>query len=161
MLLVSSKWISIPFYGYIILRLYKAFGLDKTLWLVLAAAVMVVVTDQGSVHFFKEVFQRSRPCHNSDVLPFLTLINNKCGGNYGFISSHASNVFGLATFVSCLVLNKDGQALTIALFTWAAFVSFSRIYLAVHYPSDVLFGAFFGILVGYSVARITNKIGVQ
>jgi len=140
---------------FFVFRQYKLKGLITLLFLVL----LVVCADQGSVQLFKNVFERPRPCHNIDIAHLVHTVRGHCGGQYGFISSHASNTFAFATFVSMLFARKW---LTISIFVWASIVTYSRIYLGVHYPADVLCGAIFGIIVGLSVYKFydlsTNRI---
>ena len=126
----------------------------KTLWWLLAIAFVVLLADQISVQAFKNVFQRLRPCHNQDLSEFIHLVG-RCGGKYGFISSHAANTFGVAVFLSFLFSRKW---ITAGLLVWAAFVSYSRIYLGVHYPGDVLAGAIVGAGMGSAVWFVASKI---
>jgi len=154
MIFLSKKWVWLPLYGVILFAFVKRFGWLNASWICLAAACMVVLTDQGSVRFFKEVFQRLRPCHNVEIQAQLTLLSGKCGGQFGFISSHAANVFGLSMFVTGIMRNNGWYLL----FLWAALVSISRVYLGVHYPSDILIGAIFGAIIGYLFAKITSNI---
>lgn len=127
--------------------------MEKKLWLVVLAAVLVIVlSDQISVHAFKYVFLRYRPCHNLHLQAQVHL-NDGCGGTYGFISSHAANTFALATFLSLLFKDKI-KYFGIAIFIWAAFVSYSRIYNGVHYPADVAVGAIVGMGIGITVFKI-------
>ncbi|MBL4585839.1 MAG: phosphatase PAP2 family protein [Flavobacteriales bacterium] len=156
MLFLSAKWVWLPLYGLIFYAFTRHFGWSKTTWILVAAVSMLILTDQGSVQFFKEVFQRFRPCHNMGLSSQINLVSGKCGGQYGFISSHAANVFGLATFASQL-LRKTGSYWNL-LFIWAFLVSLSRIYLGVHYPSDIFVGAIFGAIIGYSSAKMVFKI---
>lgn len=155
MIFISKKWVWIPLYALLLLLLVKRFGIEKLGYILLAAFALVVLTDQGSVVFFKEAFKRYRPCHNELLESYLVLPTGKCGGQYGFVSSHAANVFGLSSFI--FVLMKNRSSWYSALFGWAGIVAFSRVYLAVHYPSDILIGAMFGAMVGVSFGVLTNK----
>lgn len=155
MLFMSAKWVWVPLYALVSYFVKRKFGWDKTVWLLVSAVVILIITDQGSVHFFKDVFQRLRPCHNPSLYDSLTLIQGKCGGKYGFVSSHSSNVFGLATLVF-LMFRTSFQGVAV-IFVWAALVSISRVYLAVHYPSDIIVGAAYGTLVAILVWFIAKK----
>jgi len=144
---ISYKFTWVPLYlGTLIYFIYKQ--KQKSIITIVLLIVTIVLADQLSVHLFKNVFLRYRPCHNLDIQNLVHLINNHCGGQYGFVSSHAANAFGFATFTSLIIQKKS---ITYSLIFWAILVSYSRIYLGVHYPTD-LFG---GAMLGISTALLT------
>ncbi|NOX45847.1 MAG: phosphatase PAP2 family protein, partial [Chlorobi bacterium] len=85
------------------------------------------------------------------------LVKGKCGGQYGFISSHATNHFAIALFLIVLLENEI-KGFTISILLWAGIISYSRIYLGVHYPGDVLGGVIVGSLIGWCMAIVTSKL---
>ena len=148
----SNKITWIPLYIYFFFLAYKKVG--NRVWLVaVAIALLILLSDQLSVHAFKNVFLRYRPCHNLLILSKVHLLNGYCGGTYSFVSSHAANTFSLAMFLSLLFKNKI-KNFTIFIFIWASLVSYSRIYSGVHYPSDVAVGA----IIGMGIAVVIFKI---
>ena len=110
-------------------------------------ALMITITDQGA-NIFKDSIQRLRPCYNESIIDSLRLVKENCGGKYGFFSAHASNSFSLAIFFGLLFINRIRYIIMITL-VYASLISYSRIYLGVHYPIDIIFGGFFGIFVGF------------
>lgn len=145
----SEKLIWIPvyiFFLYLIIRHFK----KNSYWVILLAIAMIVVTDQLSVHAFKNVFMRLRPCHEPELEGLVHLVKNKCGGDFGFVSSHAVNHFAMAEFFSVIFLKRI-RYFTPIIMLWAAFISYSRIYLGVHYPGDVICGSILGALIGWSI----------
>jgi len=146
MILISSKWFWIPLYIYILYLIYKRFS-DQFIKILLGLGLLIFLADFGSVHLFKEVFERARPCH---FLERIRVVDG-CGGPFGFISSHASNSFAIAFFMALLFRNFWGFAW---LFSWAVVIGFSRIYLGVHYPFDILGGMFWGLFVSLLVYYI-------
>lgn len=117
----------------------------------LGIGLCFLLADRISVLCFKDVFCRLRPCH---ALEGVRMFRTSCGGQYGFISSHAANVVALALFLSlqCRKTNVRRPHLAAALlFLWACIVCYSRPYLGKHYPGDVVCGAAVGLLIGWSV----------
>jgi len=153
-LLITNKKFSIPLYIFLLIYLYKKFSTNDFLKYLLIVAFLILFTDQIS-GFFKDYFQRLRPCHDPEINSYIRIVKKGCGGLYGFFSSHAANTFALATFYY-LLLGKYSHFFKF-LFVWALFVSYSRIYVGVHFPIDVLFGICFGILSGYIFSLIASK----
>jgi undecaprenyl-diphosphatase len=153
----SDKWIWIPLYLFFAYLLFKNYG--KRVWiLILLAGFAIALSDFSSTYLFKYVFQRPRPCHEPALEGIIHLINGQCGGRYGFISSHASNSFALATFLA-LLLGKKIRFFTPLILIWALLLCYSRVYLGVHYPGDVILGGIWGAGIGAAVfvlARIQN-----
>ncbi len=153
---VSSITIWIPLYIAILIYLgfrYKRKFIIILLFIILAAAL----ADQISVHLFKNIFQRLRPCHEPSLEGLVHLVDGYCGGMYGFVSSHATNSFNVA-IISLLFIRK--RWFTISIILWALTVGYSRIYLGVHYPGDVICGSMLGALIGwgiYSLYVVTDK----
>ena len=151
---ISGKMTWWPFY--LILLGFLAW---KKRWqlvpMLLFIILVVTLTDQSSVHLFKNVFQRLRPCHDPALEGLVHLVNNKCGGKYGFISSHAANAFGVALLV---VLWSRKWWLTVLMLSWAMIISYSRIYLGVHYPGDVLAGGAWGAACGWLVFILFSMV---
>lgn len=147
---LSHTLVSIPLYVYFIYLFYKAEG--KNLWRPLLAIVLVVVlADRISVECFKDVVCRLRPSHTVGVMENLHFYIKSTGeaylgGQYGFVSSHAANTFGVATFVAFFARRRF---VTILAASWAVLVSLSRVYLGVHFPTDVLVGGALGVLIGW------------
>lgn len=138
---LSHKYIWIPLYAFLLYLLYRHYKWKAVLALVFVA-LLITISDQVSVHLFKNIFQRLRPCHEP-ALEGMVYTLGRCGGKFGFISSHASNSFALATFIA-LLLWKKVKPVAIFMLFWAALVSYSRVYLGVHYPGDVLVGGMVG-----------------
>jgi undecaprenyl-diphosphatase len=118
---------------------------------------LVICSDRVSSGIFKPLFERPRPCHNEAIKDLVYLPNGHCGGAYGFISSHSCNVFALASFIT-LLLKKHYKKIAWVMFIWAILVAYSRIYMGVHYPGDVIVGAAVGILIGIVLGTVANRI---
>jgi undecaprenyl-diphosphatase len=155
---ITSKLFWIPLY--LVLFFITALKYKwKTVYIGLFLGLLFLIGDRTSVILFKDVFERLRPCHNPEIAELVHIINGKCGGQFGFVSSHATNSFALAIFTGFL-LKKYYKYTMVAMLIWAAVVSYSRVYVGVHYPADILCGAILGSIVGYVVFKLmqfTNK----
>jgi len=156
MLFMSGKAEWIPLYlilaGWVIYKFRW-----KALLIFALAALLIIASDQLSV-LFKELFQRLRPCHNPKIQNLIHMADDYCGKRFGFVSNHAANTFALASFTGFLFRNKF---YSIFIFFWAALVSYSRVYLGVHYPGDILggmlLGAGLGILIYWLYSIISSS----
>jgi len=117
--------------------------------------LLILLGDQISSGLFKPYFHRFRPTHHPDFMDQVKTVFNYRGGNYGFISGHATNAFGLATFCALLFRNKF---FTGTIFIYAVLISYSRIYLGVHFISDVVAGAIAGTLIALCFYTIYNTV---
>jgi undecaprenyl-diphosphatase len=146
MWVISGKYLWIPLYLIILYQIIYKFKFNS-IPILLSIILLIVLSDQVSTQVFKSIFHRLRPCHNPQLTGIIHLVNNYCGGQFGFVSSHAANTFAFATFIALLFRNKY---LTYFMLTWALVVSYSRIYLGVHYPADIFCGALLGS--GFAIA---------
>ncbi|UYZ60040.1 phosphatase PAP2 family protein [Hymenobacter latericus] len=146
MIFFTDRFVWFPAYLVMVIALGYYFGRRAALLLPLLGA-SVGLADFISSRFFKPYFARLRPCHDPQVSETLNLVNG-CGGKFGFISSHAANAFSLAVFV-CLALPRRFWPVKALVLAWAALVSYSRIYLGAHYPTDVLAGTTLGVLLAW------------
>ncbi|WP_300671854.1 phosphatase PAP2 family protein [Soonwooa sp.] len=153
-LLITGTWIWVPLYIIFLYLLFKTYKAKSVFFILIFIALGVAFTDQIA-GIFKYGIARLRPCHDEALIPKMRMVT--CGGQYGFFSSHAANTFFLATFLTIL-LSRKFRWLPVGIFAWAAIVSYSRIYLGVHFPFDVAFGAAVGFLSGGLFAEITKIV---
>ena len=145
-LIVTEKWSSIPIYAILLYLVYKNFGPKGTLLIIISVALMITATDQFA-NLFKYGIKRPRPCQVETLRETMRYIAVRCG-RYGYFSAHAASTMAAAVFLS-LVLKKWYYYLPFLLLLWASIVAYSRIYLGVHYPLDIVTGMFFGALLGW------------
>ncbi len=152
-LIITNQWIFGPVLGVLLLFLfYKKFGLKAVLLLMVTAALMITFTDQIT-NVFKRGFARPRPCGEEDIVNQIRFIAVRCG-KYGFFSGHSSNTMAVAIFGG-LLLKEYYKKLIYILILVSFIVAYSRIYIGVHYPLDILCGLTFGALSGYMFYRLS------
>ena len=156
---LSNKEANVFFYSVLLFFYFYnrslKFNFSELFYFLILIALMILITDQ-TANLFKDSFQRLRPCYNEIIKDSLRLVKESCGGKYGFFSAHASNSFTLAVFFGLLYKNKFKYLIYITLL-YAFLISYSRIYLGVHFPLDILFGATFGIIIGILTFNFYDK----
>ncbi|MBN2165973.1 MAG: phosphatase PAP2 family protein [Marinilabiliaceae bacterium] len=151
---VTQTMTWLPFYItiiYIIVKSQKAASIIT----IISIIIVIVLCDQISTNIFKDGFKRLRPTHDQSIKDMVHLVGAYRGGMYGFVSSHAANSFALATFVSLLFRN---WFLSLTILCWAIFNSYSRIYLGVHYPGDIIGGLILGVFVAFLVHFVYLRV---
>lgn len=144
---ITGKWIWIPFYLILIDLLFRKLGPKYAALTLVAVVLAIVLADQICAGLIRPLAGRLRPCHpDNPIFSSITLVNGIQPRGFSWPSCHAANSFALATLLACVMKSRKFTAL---IFTWAAVVSISRLYLGVHFPSDVLTGAMIGIALGY------------
>lgn len=147
---ISDRLVWIPFYVSLLYVLIRSKRMDA-IYGVLAVALTVLLADQFASGFCKPFFERLRPTHDPTMQPYVHLVHNHLSGMYGFCSSHASNTCGIAVLTALIFRNKK---YTYMVASWALLNCYSRMYMGVHYPGDILCGALAGMLIGYLCYRL-------
>tara|TARA_X000000368_G_scaffold305559_1_gene243844 strand:+ start:468 stop:1022 length:555 start_codon:yes stop_codon:yes gene_type:complete len=141
-IILTNKTTYIPLFAFIVYYIYKRFGLKQTAFIILFISILILFTDQFT-NFIKDSFQRLRPCREGYL--GLREIDIYCG-KYGFFSAHASNSIAVSLFVIRIMREKFTSIFSIILIIWVFIFSYSRIYLGLHYPTDILCGLIFGAI---------------
>ena len=157
---LSGRFSLIPLYLMLLILLKNQNSWKNTFIILSGLTLSILLADQISVHLFKNGFERYRPSHNEELKQLLHFYEVKpgefyTGGKYGFVSSHAANFFALIAFIYPFYKEKKNWIL-VGLILVGILVTISRIYLGVHYFSDVLIGAALGILVGFSIRALIS-----
>lgn len=143
--------------AYLLLLLFVGFRLQKkAFWWILFLIITISVVDFTGNQLIKQTFQRIRPCNDPSLFGHLIVRIPHCGTGFSFISNHAANHFAMATFIFLTLRTQLGQW-SYLLFFWAFSVGYAQIYVGVHYPTDVVAGSLFGLLIGWLFARQFNK----
>ena len=155
MWLYSGKavWLPLAFFILVVL-LYKKKWRESIL-ILLAIVLVITLCDQFASHVCKPIFTRFRPTHHPDFMDQVKTVFDYRGGRYGFISGHAANAFGFATFMSLLFRYR---LFTWTIFLWAALTAYTRVYLGVHFISDIVPGAIAGVFFGWLVYWLYVKV---
>lgn len=151
----TTTYIWIPLGVILLYIIFKNNSLKETLLTIISISLVIALADQISSGICKPLFQRFRPTQEADLMYLIDIVNNYRGGRYGFISSHAANSFGIAIFLSLLIRYK---LLSVIMFSWATLNAYTRMYLGVHYPGDILFGTITGLICGYLVYSVYKWI---
>ncbi|PKQ44837.1 phosphatase PAP2 family protein [Confluentibacter flavum] len=154
-LIITDELTFIPLYAILLFLLYKKFGVKVLLLFIVIVAVMITFTDQIT-NVFKRGFERPRPCRAEGVMEYTRFIAKRCG-LYGFFSGHSSNSMAAAVFAG-LLLKPYYKNLLIVLLIWSFIVAYSRIYVGVHYPLDIVCGLTFGAITGFAFYKVSVYI---
>ncbi len=150
---VIITWL--PMILMLLYMLYMKKGWRKMLAVLLAVAVVILIADQVSASIIKPLVGRLRPSRNPDLQATVHLVNQYNGSMFGFVSSHAANCFGIATLLAFLFKNR---AFTWFMIAWASLMCYSRIYLGVHYPGDIVCGAILGVAAAAAVYYLAKQL---
>lgn len=150
----SERFFWIPFYVFLLILLIRRIGFSRSVICVIILALMIFATDQFGASILRPYIGRLRPSSPlNPISEMLHFVNDYRGGSLGFPSLHAANTFALFTYLSCIL---KSNWIRYTLLIWAVLVSCSRIYLGVHYPTDIFAGAILGIFMGYNFYLLFN-----
>lgn len=151
----TSTAVWIPFAAALLYAIIRNNDLSDIFLIILSVACSILIADQVASSLFKPMVARFRPSHDPELMYLIQTVNGYCGGLYGFFSSHASNTFAVATFMSMLLRRKS---VALILFAWAMLNCWTRVYLGVHYVGDLLAGAAFGTLTGACMFYLCHRL---
>ncbi|RKE98027.1 phosphatase PAP2 family protein [Ichthyenterobacterium magnum] len=153
-LIITNKLTFAPLYALLLFLIYKKLGLKQLLIIIVIVVLMITFTDQITNLFKKVLVKRLRPCQDGEIQETIRLVANYCG-RYGFFSGHSSNSMAAAVFGGLLLKSYYKNLIFILLF-WSVIVAYSRIYVGVHYPLDIVCGMTFGALSGFMFYKLSQ-----
>jgi len=153
----TTKLNWVPLYAILLYLMYKKLNTKMFVLTLIVIVLMVSFTDQVTNLFKNILFKRLRPCHEADLIDVMRLVKSRCGGRHGYFSGHASNSMAAAVFTGLMLKSRYKYLIFIMLF-WAALMGYSRIYIGVHYPMDVLSGMIFGALSGLGFYKLDKYL---
>ena len=154
MWLVSGRWAWLLVFIAFLWTL-KGKGWKQAILTVLAVAVAVLIADQVSSGLIKHAVERLRPTHEPALSGLVHVVNGYTGGKYGFVSSHAANAFAVALLLALMLRHRAAMWM---LMLWAVLQCYSRVYLGVHYPGDILGGTVVGLIAAWLVYWLWLKV---
>lgn len=154
----TEKRSHIPLMIFLLVMAYRTIGIRRFLIAVVVIALMAAFTDQVT-NLVKHYFERLRPCKNIEVLDKIRFIAKRCS-KYGYFSGHSSNSMAIAVFFFNLLGLKYSKG-RYFLLVWAFMMGYSRIYVGVHYPADVISGFTFGIISGILFYKLYSKVTLK
>lgn len=148
-LIITKQIYWIPLFLFLLYLVFKKLGTKQTLFLILFVAILLVFTDQ-TANLFKYGVQRLRPCNNPEINSFIRIVQAR--KSFSFFSGHATSSMAVATFLY-LFFKKDFKYIWL-LFLWPLIFAYSRIYLGLHYPLDIISGYLCGAMLGFLMFKL-------
>ncbi|MBQ0767754.1 MAG: phosphatase PAP2 family protein [Bizionia sp.] len=152
----TAKFNWIPLYAVLVFLMYKKLNSKMFVLTLITIVLMITFTDQVT-NLFKHGLKRFRPCHDESLVDIMRLVKSHCGGQYGYFSGHASNSMAVAIFTGKM-LQYRFKYLIYIMIVWSLFMAYSRIYIGVHFPLDILSGLIFGGVSGYGFYRLERYL---
>jgi len=146
---ITKQFNWIPLFILLLYLISKKLGTKQTLYLLLFVTILLVITDQ-TANLFKNGFQRLRPCNNPEINSFIRIVQSR--SSFSFFSGHAANTMAVATFL--YLVFKNNFKYFWLLFLWPLIFAYSRIYLGLHYPLDIICGYLCGAILGFSMFKM-------